>query len=29
MGATTKKYRDLVSFCPKLTIFGKTVGQHL
>jgi hypothetical protein len=26
MGVTTKKYRVSVSFCPKLVIFGKTVG---
>jgi hypothetical protein len=25
-GATTKKYGVSVNFCPKLVIFGKTVG---
>jgi hypothetical protein len=25
----TNKYGDSVSFCRKLAIFGKTVGQHL
>jgi hypothetical protein len=25
-GVTTKKYEVSVSFCPKLAIFGKTVG---
>jgi hypothetical protein len=26
MVVTTKKYRISVSFCPKLSIFGKTIG---
>jgi hypothetical protein len=29
MGDTAKKYRVSVSFCRKLTIFGKTVGEDL
>ena len=29
MGVMTKKYGVSVSFCPKLVIFGKAVGQHL
>jgi hypothetical protein len=29
MGVTTKKYRVLVCFCRKLTIFTKTVGTPI
>jgi hypothetical protein len=29
MGVTIKKYGVSISFCPKLKIFGKTVGQHI
>jgi hypothetical protein len=29
MCVKTKKYWVSISFCPKLSIFGKTVGQHL
>jgi hypothetical protein len=29
MGVTTKKYKLSVRFCPKLVIFGKTVGANL
>ncbi len=29
MGVTTRKYGVSVYFCPKLAIFGKTVGQNL
>jgi hypothetical protein len=29
MGVTAKKYGVSVSFCRKLTIFGKIVGLHL
>jgi hypothetical protein len=29
MGLTAKKYGVLVSFSPKLAIFGKTVALHL
>jgi hypothetical protein len=28
MGVLTKKYAIFVSFCPKLVIFGKTVGTY-
>jgi hypothetical protein len=28
MGIMSKKYRVLVSLCPKLVIFAKTVGPY-